>query len=308
MSLSATAAFNPVLSEVLNKIGENRFVGTQIAPIRLVGTKTGDYPVFGSDQFDNNTSKERAPGTEFARTNFQYGEQTYKCLQYGLEAPLPDEDVSKANDDGVSDVEASIAMKLQRDLMVGHELRMNSLLYPTSSPFNSTAQTGAVMSTAASAKPIVTIQNAVQRLNANGHFDNLALIIEQSLYYEMINTDDFRDITNGASTYPNEALIRGVLGLDRIIVCPTRYNSGKKGQSASRSKVWPTDKYLVAQVAGGDFSNGGFARTLAYAPDGGAFTAEAYRDEAKKSDVLRVYNSVDEVIINTTAAELITTA
>lgn len=306
MAYSATAQFNPVLSEMLNTIGSNRFVGTQILPITNVSVKSGEYPVIGAAEFDNNASKERAAGSTFARRDFAYGQQDFKCRQYGLEAKLPDEDITQANQDGISDVEANAAMQLQRDLMVGHEKRVSDLIY-ASGTFTETAATAA-MSVVATAKPITDIQAAVQRLNADGHFENLQLVIEDSLYYEMINTDDFRDITNGAGAYPNADLVRGVLGLSGVIVCPTRYNTGKKGQSASRTKIWPTTKYMVASIAGGDFSAGGFGRTLAFAPDGGAFSAENYRDEKVKSDILRVYNSVDEVVINTTAAEVITGA
>jgi len=307
MAYSATAEFNPVLSEMLNKIGENRFVGTQILPIRDVGTKTGEYPVFDSDQFDNDASKERASGTDFARRDFAYGQQSYKCVQYGLEGVLPDEDRTQANDDGISDVEASIAKALQRDLMVGHERRVKDVVFPSSTPFNSTAATAA-MSAKSTAKPIEDIQLAVKRLHANGHFDNLAVIIEESLYQEMLNVDDVRTIFNGNGQYTDPEVLRAAFGVDRFIVCPTRYNSAAKGKSASRTSIWPIDKYLVGQVTGGDFSNGGFGRTLAYSPDGGSFSAENYRDEKKKSDILRVFNSVDEVVINSTAAELITGA
>lgn len=305
MALSATAEFNPVLSEMLNTIGENRFVGTQILPFRQVSTKVGEYPVFGAAEFDNNTSKKRAPGTAFARTDSSYGSQEYKCEQYGLEIGLPDEDISKANDDGITDAQATAAMKIQRDLMVGHEIRVESLIYGAA--FNSTAATAA-MSAASTAKPIKDIQNAVERLNANGHYDSNFLVIESSLYNEMLNTDDLRDIFNGAGSYTNPSVVQGALGVNGVIVCPTRYNAGKKGQSASRTKVWPTTKYAVLNIAGGDFSAGGFGRTLAYVPDGGEFTAEEYRDEKLKQDILRVYNSVDEVVINTTAGEIITGA
>jgi len=304
MALSATAQFNPVLSEMLNKIGENRFVGTQILPFRQVSTKSGDYPVFGAEQFDNDASKKRAPGSNFARVDSAYDKQSYQCEQYGLEEVLPDEDRSQANDDGISDAEASIAMRLQRDLMVGHERRVSDLIF--NAGFNSTSATAA-MSANSTAKPIEDIQQAVERLEANGFFDN-TLVIETSLYNEMINTDDVRNIFNGAAVYNQPEVVRGALGVANIIVCPTRYNSANKGKSASRAKVWPTTQYAVLNIAGGDFSAGGFGRTLAYTPDGGEFSAESYRDEPIKSDVLRVFNSVDEVIINTNAGELITGA
>lgn len=305
MSFYTSASFNPILSEALNKIGENRFVGTQILPVRDVATKTGQYPVFGDDQFDLNASKERAAGSSFARRDFAYGQQDFSCKQYALEGLLPDEDATQASDDGISDAAGAIAQKLQRDLMVGHELRVASVM--NAAGFNAVAQTGGAMS-AAGAKPISSIQNAVERLQGNGFYDDLALIIEVSLFNEMLNTTDVRGIFNGNGQYTDRQVILDALGVNQIIICPTRYNSAAKGKAAARSKIWSTDSYFVGQVAGGDFANGGFGRTLAYSPDGGVFTAETYRDEPIKSDVLRVLNSVDEAIINPNAAEKITAA
>lgn len=305
MSIYTSASFNPVLSEALNKVGENRFVGTQILPVRDIATKTGQYPVFGDDQFDLNASKERAAGSSFPRRDFAYGQQDFSCKQYALEGLLPDEDATKASDDGISDAAGAIAQKLQRDLMVGHELRVASAM--NAAGFNAVAQTGGAMS-AEGAKPISTIQNAVERLQGNGFYDNLALIIEVSLFNEMVNTADVRGIFNGNGQYTDRQVILDALGVNQIIICPTRYNSAAKGKAAARSKIWSTDSYFVGQVAGGDFANGGFGRTLSYGPDGGVFTAETYRDEPIKSDVLRVLNSVDEVIINPNAAEKITSA
>lgn len=304
MSLTTTAQFDPILSEALNKIGQNQFVGLQILPPRIVGTKSGEYPVFESAQFDNDYSKARAPGSRAQRQDFAYAQQDYKCEQYMLEGTLPDEDESQAQDNGISDARGTLGQMLQRNLMVGHERRTSSVVYAAA--FNSTSATATVGSS--SARPIKDVQNAVERLNANGHFDNIALVVEASLWNGMLNTDDVRKIFNGAAVYGNVPTILGAMGVSNLIICPTRYNSAAKGAAASRSRIWPTDKYLVAAIAGGDFSAGGMGRTLAYSADGGIFTAETYRDEVIKSDILRVYNSVDEVVINTTAGELITSA
>jgi len=305
MSFYTSATFNPVLSEALNKIGANQFVGTKILPVRDVTTKNGQYATFGEDQFDLNASKERASGSLFSRRDFAYGQQDYSCRQYALEGVLPDEDESKANDDGISDAKGAIAQKLQRDLMVGHELRVAALM--NAAAFNSTAVTD-TFNDVSGAKPIQDIQNAVERLNGNGFYDGIALIIETALFNKMINTNDVRGIFNGNGQYTNRQVIMDALGVNEIIITPTRYNSAAKGKAASRSKIWPTGHFFVGQVASGDFANGGFGRTLSYGPDGGVFSAEDYRDEPIKSNVLRVLNCVDEVIINTNACEKITGA
>jgi hypothetical protein len=304
MSLSTSASFNPILSEALNKIGENKFVGTQLLPIRNAPTKNGDYPVFGDDQFDLNASKVRSSGSSFARRDFDYEKQSYACQQYALEGVLPDEDASLASDNGISDAAGSIAQKLQRDIMVGHELRVAALM--TGAAFTGTPATQVMDN--AGATPIIDIQNAVERLNADGFYDGLSLMMELSLFNQMINTPDVRGIFNGNGQYTNRQVLRDAFGVENVIILPTRYNSAGKGAAATRTKIWSDTEYFVGQVAGGDFANGGFGRTISYSADGGAFTAETYRDEPIKSDVLRVYNSVDEVIINTNAAQKITGA
>jgi hypothetical protein len=298
MSLTTSASFNPILSEALNKIGESQFVGTRILPVRNASVKNGDYPVFSADQFDLNASQQRSPGSSFARRDFDYDKQSFACQQYALEGVLPDEDETEAAENGISDAAAAIAQKLQRDLMVGHEVRVAAAL--TGASF-ATGATSAAMSDASAATPIKDIQNAVETLNGNGFYDNLALIIELSIFNEMLNTDDVRSIFNGNGQYTDRQVLRDAFGVNDIIICPTRHNTAKKGQTASRSKIWSTSEYYVAQVAGGEFSNGGIGRTIAFPQGGGVFTAETYRDEPIKSDVLRVYNTVDEVIINTNA-------
>jgi hypothetical protein len=298
MSLTTSASFNPILSEALNKIGESQFVGTRILPVRNASVKNGDYPVFSADQFDLNASQQRSPGSSFARRDFDYDKQSFACQQYALEGVLPDEDETEAAENGISDASAAIAQKLQRDLMVGHEVRVAAAL--TGASF-ATGATSAAMSDASAATPIKDIQNAVETLNGNGFYDNLALIIELSIFNEMLNTDDVRSIFNGNGQYTDRQVLRDAFGVNDIIICPTRHNTAKKGKTASRSKIWSTSEYYVAQVAGGEFSNGGIGRTIAFPQGGGVFTAETYRDEPIKSDVLRVYNTVDEVIINTNA-------
>jgi len=302
VSLYTNTSFNPILSEALNKIGENNFVGTKIFPVRNVSSKVGEYPTFGTDQFDNNSSKARAAGSLFPRQDFEYNKQTYAAVQYALEGVLPDEDETAASEAGVTDAAAAIAQKLQRNLMVGHELRCAAAL--TGAGFASTDATAA-FSSASTAKPIIDIQNAVERLNAHGFYDNIALIIETSLFNEMINTNDVRGIFNGNGTYTNRQVLLDAFGVNEIIITPTRYNSAAKANTSNRTKIWSTSEIYVAQVAGGDFANGGFGRTLSFGPDGGVFTAEVYRDEPIKSDVLRVYNSVDEVVINSHAGQKI---
>ena len=303
---SSSATFNPIINEAVNEVDRQQYVGTRILPVQGSDTQTGKYVLIKGNQFDNDISKPRAAGANFASTTGEFESASFECVEYGVENMLDDLDIANARTDALLDIATVAANQLADDLMVGHELRVASALSGAS--FNSTAAT-AVMSNASTATPIKDVNDAVQRLNGNGIFRGINLVIESSLYQEMLQTDDMRNLINGSGTlaFATDQVAR-VLGVDDVIICNSRYNSAAKGQSRSSAKIWPTTSYYVASLANGPFSNGGIGRTLAYNARGGVFVSETYRTEQPPASVVRVRNCVDEIIINANAGEKITGA
>jgi len=303
---SSAASFQPVISEAVNAVGRNRFAGAIVLPFYAVDQSHGKYSKITAAQFDNDITKPRAAGSNFAQTSSEFTAATFECLEYGAENSLDDLDIASAESDAQLDITTVAANQLADDLMVGHEIRVANALSGAS--FTSTAATAA-MSVVASATPIADINNAVLRLNSDGVFDRIHLIIEASLYAEMLQTDDMRNLINGSGNmvWAKDQVAR-VLGVDEIVIANTRYNSAIKGQSASRSSVWPTTSYYVAQVADGPFVNGGIGRTAYYSARGGTFTSETFRTEQPPASVIRVRMNADELIINAAAGETISGA
>ena len=303
---SASATFNPIINEAVNEVDRQEYVGQRILPVQGTDTMTGKYVLIKGSQFDNDLSKPRAAGSNFASTSGEYESASFECVEYGIENSLDDLDIATAQTDALLDIATVTANQLADDLMVGHELRVASSL--SGSSFNSTAATAA-MSAASTATPITDVNAAVMRLNANGIFRGVQLIMEVSLYQEMLQTDDMRNLINGSGTFAwaTDQVAR-ILGVDDVILCNTRYNSATKGQTRVSSKVWPTTSYYVASIGGGPFSNGGIGRTLAYNARGGQFVSETYRTEQPPASVVRVRNCVDEIIINANAGEVVTGA
>lgn len=303
---SSSASFNPIINEAVNEVDRQVFVGTRILPVQGSDTQTGKYVVVKGNQFDNDVSKPRAAGANFAQASGEYESASFECVEYGVENSLDDLDIANAQTDALYDIATTTANHLADDLMIGHELRVASALSGAS--FASTAATAA-MSAASTAVPITDVQAAVMRLNANGISRGIHLVMETSLYQEMLQTDDMRNLINGSGTFAwaTDQVAR-VLGVDDVILCNTRYNSASKGQTRTSTKIWPTTSYYVASLANGPFSNGGIGRTLAYNARGGQFVAETYRTEQPPASVVRVRNCVDEIIINANAGEKITGA
>ena len=303
---SSSATFQPIINEVVNEVDRQQFVGNSILPLVQTSTQKGKYAKIVANQFDNDVSKPRAAGSNFARTSGEYESGSFECVEYGVENSLDDLNIVEAASDALLDIVSVSANQLADDLMGGHELRVASALSGASC--NSTAATAA-MSVAASATPIADVNNAVIRLNQNGIFNNIQLIMEASLYQEMLQTDDMRNLINGSGTmFWSQDQVARVLGVDGVVLCKTRYNSAKKGQSASRADIWPTSSYYVASIAGGPLSSGGIGRTMAYTRRGGAFVSETYRTEQPPANVVRVRMNTDEIITNALAGEKITGA
>ena len=303
---SASATFQPIISQAVNEADRQRFVGSRILPVVPVGTKKGKFAVIKASQFNNDLSKARAPGANFASASSEYQTGSYECIEYGIENSLDDLDVAEASSDVALDIATVAANQLADDLMIGHELRVATAL--SGAGFTDTAAT-AVMSSAANAKPISDINAAILRLNAAGIFSNINLLIEASLFQEMLQTEDLRNLINGSGNFAlSTDQVSRVLGVDSIVICNTRYNAAKKGQSASASKVWSDSSYYVAQLANGPFSNGGIGRTMGYSVRGGVFAAETYRTEQPPASVVRVRACVDEIIINANAGQLVSGA
>lgn len=303
---SGAASFQPVISEVVNEVDRQEFVGARVLPYLPVDKRQGTFTKVLTAQFDNDASKPRAAGSNYASVSGEYESATFECLEYGLENPLDDIDIAQAETDAQLDIVAMAANLLADSLMVGHELRVAAALSGAS--FTSTAATAA-MSAASTATPINDINQAVLRLGNSGITNNITLVIEASLYQEMLQTDDMRNLINGSgSMFWAQDQVAKVLGVNDIVIASTRYNSALKGQTGSRAAIWPTTSYYVLSVAGGQMSGGGVGRTLCYTDRGGQFVSETFRTEQPPANVIRVRNSCDEIILNANAGETITGA
>jgi len=97
-------------------------------------------------------------------------------------------------------------------------------------------------------------------------------------------------------------------GIQNIYVGQARYDSAKKGQSFSSAQVWGNTYVWVGSVKGGDFSAGGAGRTLVWNPEGGLYVTETYRNDQRRSNVVRVRQFAGEHVVNGAAGTLITTS
>lgn len=286
-------------------------IGAQVMPPLPVATKAGQYLKIDVAsghlmRVEGDGATKRNADGSYSRISRAFTSDTYLCEDRGLEELI--DDSQQADIARFIDTEATIARLLLRNIQLAHETRVASAIF--GGTFNSTPAGTAW--TSASADPVTDLLDALARLRKKGVAGN-ALVLNldaynllrknakmQSYIFGSVGTGDLRNV--------DAALISANLGIQNVFVATAAYDSSKKGQaSASGSFIWASNKAWIGNVASGDFVAGGAGRTLTWSGDANdLFVVETYRDESRRSGVVRVRQHTAEKVVDSTAGELIT--
>ena len=289
-------------------------IGATLLPLQNVQAKSGTYlkvQLAAADLLSNNSAA-RAAGSEYQTGIRSFSSASYDTQDYGLSELLDDSVVTDLN--RFFSYESETAKFLLRQLKIGHEKRVADLLWAASTPFATADQSPAVnytnslITTVDVARDVAAAKLALNKLgyepNCVAMSANVFELIRRST---LLQNQFFGVISNTGARLLNEAEIAAALGVETLAVGRAAYNTANKGKSYSGSFIVPDSKIIVGQIAGGEFTAGGIGRTLVWAADAAGFVSESYRDEARRSNVLRVRMNTDEVVIDSNAAVRITT-
>lgn len=289
-------------------------IGATLLPLQNVQAKSGTYlkvELAAADLLSNNSAA-RGNGSEYQRGIRSFASANYDTQEYGLEELLDDASVTDLS--RFFSVESETARFLLRQIKIGHEKRVADLLWAGSTPFATADQSAAVnytntnIATVDVARDVAAAKLALNKLgyqpNCIAMSANVFELIRRST---LLQNQFFGVISNTGARLLNEAEIAAALGVETLAVGRAAYNSANKGKAYSGSFIVPDSKIIVGQIAGGEFTAGGIGRTLVWAADAAGFVSESYRDEARRSNVLRVRMNTDEVVIDSNAAVRITT-
>ena len=291
-------------------------IGAQLLPLQNVDAKSGTYlkvQLAGAELLSNNATA-RDAGSGYSRGIRSFSSANYSTDEFGLEELLDDSSVADLS--RFFSYESETAKFLLRQLKLSHEARVNTLLFAGSTPFTTADQSAAVAYTQANiatidvARDVAAAKLALAKLGYEANCvamnaDVFALIRRSTL----LQNQFFGVISNTGARLLSEAEIAAALGVQKLLVGSAAINSAGKNKSYSGSFAISSAKVIVGQVAGGEFTAGGIGRTLVWSGDSaGGFVSESYRDEARRSQVLRVRMNTDEVVIDANAAVRITTS
>jgi len=291
-------------------------IGSQLLPLQNVDAKSGTYlkvQLGGAELLSNNATA-RDAGSAYSRGIRSFSQANFSTDEFGLEELLDDSSVKDFS--RFFSYESETAKFLLRQLKLSHEARVNTLLFAGSTPFTTADQSAAVAYTQANiatidvARDVATAKLALAKLGYEANCvamnaDVFALIRRSTL----LQNQFFGVISNTGARLLSEAEIAAALGVEKLLVGSAAINTAGKNKSFTGSFAISSAKVIVGQVAGGEFTAGGIGRTLVWSGDSaGGFVSESYRDEARRSQVLRVRMNTDEVVIDANAAVRITTS
>lgn len=308
----ARADINAFVEEAM--FMERMLIGTKVMPPFGADAMAGQYPKFrlGKGELLNDDAQPRALTSAYNRVTRVYELDTYTCVDRGLEEVV--DDVYAKDMRRFFDAEVAAGRQVLRQVMIGHEVRVAAAIINTA---NFTATAAAVNYTAALKATIDfpgDILGAIDRLNAKGVEPN-SIILSGPVASRIKVSTLFQNFVRGnlpsgqPVTLTDSDIARGFgdLGIINVFIGRGQKNSAKKGQPFVGVPIWPNTHIWVGYVAGGDFMLGGAGRTIVWNPEGGIFVSESYREEFRRSNIVRVRQNTDEKIVDPTAGELITT-
>lgn len=295
---------------------DNMFIGDRVFPVYQSQEKTGQFPKFklATGQLLNDAAVARAETGTYNEVIRAFETDNFSCVDRGLEERV--DDAFARDYERFFDAEVLAAKHVYRQVRLGHERRVSSALFNTS---NFTATAAAVDYTAANLATIAfhrDVLGAAERLAAKGTMAN-SVVMSFQVFNRIRQSTLAQNYIRGAGKSTDATLMLTAqdlagslqdIGIKQVLVGALNYNSAKQGQAYSATAIWGNTYFWVGDIQSGDFMSGGAGRTIVWNKEGGLFVTETYRDEKRRSDMIRVRQHTAEKVIDPTCGELITTS
>lgn len=284
------------------------FIGTRALPIFNTAKQTANFGVIPVEALLKTGETRRASGGSYARGDWEFETQNFATEEQGQEEPVDDRDSEIYKNYFTAELIA--AKRARHAIMMTHEKNVAAAV------FNATTWTATSVTNEwddhANATPIDDVLTAILAirdgvgLKANTlivdlstwlHLKNVAQIVDRVKY---AGFDDPKNITLAA--------VAQALAVDQILVAGAVKDTAQQGAAVSISQVWSNEYAMVAALpVTDDLAEPGLGRTFLWGGDGGSEdgTMESYRDESRRSTIIRARFDLIEKIIYVGAGHLL---
>jgi len=301
--------------------GADRYhIADAVLPAVGVSERSGQYPVLqiAAGELLSDLSTDRKSTGSYGEVSRQWTSDTYDCVDRGLEEPVGDTDAKDLAK--YFSLEAASARLCLRNMKIARERRASAAIMNASTFTDYTA--AAVAYTAANIATIDFVRDvkaAIARVEDRGEIAN-TIVLSKTVADRLALATLLQSYMRGtrpadAAFVINSATLQQIFaddGITQVLIGRSRYNSAKKGQPASITMVWPVTYIWVGNATPAATEAGivlgGTGHTLVWNAEGGLWVTESYRNEARRSNMVRVRQHCVEKIVNANAGTLITTS
>jgi len=282
------------------------FIASQVLPVIEVPEKKGTYGLVPLKEVSQGFAGSRAPGSGYGRVTSSFGDASYACQDYGAEYVLDDNDAAAYRN--YFDGEVFGAQVALLRTIGAYEKRVADAIFSTST------WTGANYTTAVSnewddahnATPITDVRTAVKKIRDRCGMIANTIVMDWEVFQNLIMCQQIQDAikADGAGDPAkvmdiNVQKIAEVFGIPKVLVSGAIYNSANYGQSKSLSSIWDDEYVWIGVTAETNLPQEAcVGRTFHWSADGSQIggTFETYREEDKRSTIIRCRHETDEVI------------
>jgi len=291
----------------------DEFIGHRVLPGLMVPKKTAYFSKLEREGFLRTCDVKRVARSGYNRDTFSATDDSYACIERGLEGPLDDDEREFYMGD--FDAEVATVETITRRVLTDYENDIEAAV------FNTSTWTGGSLTTSVSTEwstttsnPMNDVKGAKEYVRSATGIDANTLIISKKVYNNLLVNEyilermQYAVVTNQGTVESNLA---GILGLEKILVGKGVYNSAKEGQDATITDIWD-DEYAMVCLTGNEDDNlmvPQLGRTFIWSADApveaGGCLVEQYRDEKVRGDVYRARMHTDEIIFDSSYGHLL---
>ena len=322
MFKNTDAEIRPELQAVVQEAlaAEQFFIADKIFPLYGSSTKTGEYRKIkkGTGNILAMTGSDatlRAPRTAYKEVDRTYEKASFACKDRGLTEVVDDSDA--ADIARFFDAQSTSTRLVLNNILRAQEARVAAKVMDETvwGKIDATAAlTEANIDTIDIAQDI---EEAIARVQKRGELVN-TIIMSRNIWKRVRRSTLLRKYIYGDNAGGKIITKDVFLGtfqdsapITSLYIAEAVYSTSKKGETVADNKlsyIWGDDYIWLGNVAGGSPDVGGAGRIIYWQEDVEFnYVVETFRDEIRRSDVVRVRQHNDEHVVNECAGTLIKT-
>ena len=306
MPLVSQVKHDPVLTNISVQFrpAQGGYLADMVAPPVPVRLETADYWVYDRSRFDTPDSH-RAPRGEFNRIEWSATKKSYSCEEYGLEQPIDDRERSNAAFPLQPDIDST---EIVTDMVLNNrEKRITDQCLSTKVVTKNTTLSGTAQwsDDSGSSHPLDDARVArTTMFDATGMRPNMLVIgykVFEALKVHSDIIERFQYVTGGIVTAD---ILKQYFEVDMLYIGGVLRRTSNEGATDAYADVWGKDALFFYSERRPALKRPSFMYTMRVR----GMSAERYREDKIKSDVIRVSEIQDEHVVASDLGYLIKNA